>query len=239
MERKLNVRKRGKEMISALQTKDKETIIISLFVYLMIILLITPIHEFAHAWAAYKLGDDTAKLKGRLTLNPIASIDPFGTLGMLLFGFGWGKPVPVNPLRFKNYRKGMALTAAAGPISNLIVAFFGMIAWKMADAANFVHPSNGLGYLNLILQLFTTINVGLAVFNLIPVPPLDGQKILAYFTPKEFDEFMYRNQMFMTLALFALMASHVLDKVREFVLNGLDLLTFFAEPLANAIFGIS
>ena len=226
-------------MISAFRSGDATTIIISLFVYLMIIFLITPIHEFAHAWAAYKLGDDTARLKGRLTLNPIASIDPVGTAAMLLFGFGWGKPVPVNPLHFKNYRKGMALTAAAGPLSNLIVAFFGMIAWKIAIAAVYVHPSDGLEYLVTILQLFTTINVGLAVFNLIPVPPLDGQKILAYFTPKSFDEFMYRNQMFMTLALFALMASPVLDWLRSIVFKGLDLLTFFAEPLANAIFGIS
>ncbi|SDA15728.1 Zn-dependent protease (includes SpoIVFB) [Ruminococcus sp. YE71] len=226
-------------MISALQTKDKETIIISLFVYLMIILLITPIHEFAHAWAAYKLGDDTAKLKGRLTLNPIASIDPFGTLGMLLFGFGWGKPVPVNPLHFKNYRKGMALTAAAGPISNLIVAFVGMIAMKFSLAAWYVHPSDGMSYLYTILNLFTRINIGLAVFNLIPVFPLDGQKILAYFTPKGFDEFMARNQMFMTLALFALMMSPVLGKVREVVYFGLDKLTFFIDPIANAVFGIS
>ncbi len=225
-------------MISAFMSGDKETIILTFFVYLMIIFLITPIHEFAHAWAAHKLGDDTARLKGRLTLNPLASLDPLGTPAMLLFGFGWGKPVPINPLRFKEYRKGIALTALAGPLSNFIVAFFGMIAYKFALYYYFTNPTDVAYYIKWALELFTTLNIGLGVFNLIPIPPLDGQKILSYFTSKEVDEFMYRNQMFLTLALFALISSPILGKVREVVFIGYDKLTFFIDPIAQSLFPI-
>ena len=109
--------------------------ILEIGVHLIVLFMVIPIHEFAHAWSATKLGDDTPRYQGRLTLNPLAHIDPLGAICMVLTGFGWGRPVQVNPLRFKKYRKGMALTAAAGPISNLIVGLVGMIAYKIANAA--------------------------------------------------------------------------------------------------------
>ena len=98
---------------------------------LIVIFMCIPIHEYAHAWAATKLGDDTPRYQGRLSLNPLAHLDPIGALCIFFIGFGWGKPVQVNPIRFKNYRKGMALTAAAGPISNIIMGLIGIVLYKL------------------------------------------------------------------------------------------------------------
>ena len=99
---------------------------------LIVIFMCIPIHEYAHAWAATKLGDDTPRYQGRLSLNPLAHLDPIGALCIFFIGFGWGKPVQVNPIRFKNYRKGMALTAAAGPISNIIMGLIGIVLYKLS-----------------------------------------------------------------------------------------------------------
>ncbi len=234
---------------------DAATIIINIGAYLMIILLITPIHECAHAWAAYKMGDDTASLKGRLTLNPFAHLDPVGTVAMLVFGFGWGKPVPINPLRFREYRKGIGLTALAGPASNFIVAFFGMIAYKlvdyawMADLANRVSDDflngvdtsykNGLYYAYLLLYVFTSLNIGLAVFNLIPIFPLDGEKVLGWIAPKlhnKYQVFAERYSQFMPMILFALMMTPALGWLRSGAFWVLDKITFFADIIGKAVF---
>ena len=228
---------------------DAATIIINISAYLMIILLITPIHEFAHAWAAYKMGDDTASLQGRMTLNPFAHLDPVGTISMLIFGFGWGKPVPINPLRFKKYRRGIGVTALAGPASNLIVAFFGMIAYKLVEYAWMANMaktgdldsaySNGFYYAYLLLMLFTRLNVGLGVFNLIPIYPLDGEKILGWISPAIHDKYQViaqRYSQFMPLILFALMMSPVLGWLRSGAFWVLDKITFFADIIGKAVF---
>lgn len=221
-------------MISALRTGDMQTIIITIGVYLMIIFLITPIHETAHAWAAHKLGDDTAMYKGRISLNPFVHMDPIGTLSMVLFGFGWGKPVPINPLKFKSYRKGIALSALAGPMSNLIAAFFGMIVAKGCMYASINTGSYVLIYLYTIFNLFTSVNIGLAFFNLIPIPPLDGQKVLSYFTDKKFDDFMYRNQLMLTVILFAIINSPLMTIVGNAGYWLIDKATFFVDLIGRA-----
>lgn len=145
------------------------------------------VHEFAHAWSAWKLGDDTADRMGRLTLNPIAHVDPIGTVLLPLLGvpFGWARPVPVNPARFRrnvNMNTGMAITAAAGPISNILLAVLSTVAlalcWRWAPTA--IAPGQGVGEL---LQIMVLLNVNLALFNLIPVPPLDGSRIVDGFMP--------------------------------------------------------
>ena len=127
-------------IISYLLSGEIETALINLFVLMFVVLFINPIHEYAHAFTAYKLGDNTAKLEGRLTLNPLASFDLFGTLMFLLVGIGWAKPVPINPVNFKKQKQGMVITAAAGPISNLILALIS--AFVVAGISKFAPQSN-------------------------------------------------------------------------------------------------
>lgn len=137
-------------------------------------------HEFAHAYAAYRLGDNTAKDLGRLTINPLKHLDIVGTLLLIIAGFGWGKPVPFNPYNLKNQKWGPAIVSIAGPLSNVILAVIAGVLLKVL-AMNGLPVDNGLSFLlfNLVI-----INIVLAIFNLIPVPPLDGSKILYAFLPE-------------------------------------------------------
>ncbi len=144
------------------------------------------VHEWAHAWSAFKLGDDTAKMQGRLTLNPLAHIDPIGTLLLPLLGipFGWARPVPINPARFRrevHMSTGMALSASAGPLSNLILAVLCAVSYGVLyRVAPGVLEEQGV---QLLLRYGIELNVGLAVFNLVPIPPLDGSRILERLVP--------------------------------------------------------
>lgn len=142
-----------------------------------------PIHEWAHAWTAYQLGDDTAALRGRLTINPLAHLDPVGTLSLVFFGFGWGRPVPVSPYRLRgNRRASWALVSAAGPFSNLVLAMLAAIPFRMGWLSSY-GGSGSMISLQGILFDFIVINLSLTLFNLIPVPPLDGSRILAWLLP--------------------------------------------------------
>lgn len=153
----------------------------SFFVWAAALLVAITIHEFSHAWAADQLGDPTARLAGRLTLNPLAHLDPLGTLMLLLIRFGWGKPVPVDPFNLENPRRDSAFISLAGPASNLILATL------LSLIIRFSHLILGGSafMLELFLTPFVILNVGLAIFNLIPVHPLDGGKILVGFLPQE------------------------------------------------------
>jgi Zn-dependent protease len=146
------------------------------------LLLAVTIHEVAHGWVADRLGDPTARLAGRLTLNPLPHIDLFGALAFVLAGFGWAKPVPVNGRNLRRPLRDMALVAAAGPLSNFLVAFVGLVAFalvpRLVEAPFVVVPLTG------ILRYVYTFNLGLAIFNLIPLPPLDGGHFLPYFFPR-------------------------------------------------------
>ncbi len=167
------------------------------------ILLVIPIHESAHGLMAKWLGDDTALRQGRISLNPFVHLDPLGTVLMVLGGFGWAKPVPVNPVRFKHYRAGFALTALAGPVSNLIASFLAALAFAIilqtrsgeAGLLKLVTEQyDTMACVLLLLQFLVVVNIGLALFNLIPCPPLDGFNILRAFTPERFDRWIYQHQ---------------------------------------------
>lgn len=141
----------------------------------------TTVHEFCHAWSALMLGDDTAQRQGRVTLNPIMHFDPIGFLGMVLiaiggFGIGWGRPVPVNPNSLRGHQRGMALTALAGPVSNVVLAILFIIPLRFGNPAL---PQFG----DVLLRAMVWVNLLLASFNLIPIPPLDGHKILTGLLP--------------------------------------------------------
>lgn len=151
-----------------------------------------PIHEWAHAWTAYQLGDDTAALRGRLSINPLAHLDPIGTLSLVFFGFGWGKPVPVSPYRLRgNMRASWALVSAAGPFSNLVLAMLGAIPFRMGWLSLHLSDASVISLQGILLE-FILINLSLMLFNLIPIPPLDGSRILAWLLPPNWARAMER-----------------------------------------------
>lgn len=196
-------------------------LLINLCVRVFIIFCVLPVHEFAHGFVAYKLGDNTAKLKGRLTMNPLAHVDPFGALMVLLVGFGYAKPVPVNIGRFKRGKRKqyMALTAFAGPVSNIIMAtiftfFYCMIYYK------FMHLGETAMYVALFLSVAAQINISLAVFNLLPIPPLDGSRILNAVLPDRIYFKIMQYERYIVLVIFALIFMNVLDGPISF-LSGL------------------
>jgi len=145
------------------------------------LLVAVTVHELSHGLMADRLGDPTARLQGRITLNPLPHIDPLGALAFVLAGFGWAKPVPVNARNLRHPRRDMAWVAAAGPISNFVVAFVALVVLRLVGrlgAATFVEPVTGMLF---YIYLF---NLGLGIFNLIPLPPLDGGHFLPYFLPR-------------------------------------------------------
>lgn len=189
-----------------------EAILMQIIATLFVIFCILPLHEFAHGWMAEKLGDHTARAAGRLTMNPIASLDPFGALFLLLFGFGWAKPVPVNPWNFKKPKRDMAITALAGPVSNLLAALVGGILYFALYL--FVLPSASTSVfiaVDAFLSAYIVINVSLAVFNLLPVPPLDGSRVVSAFLSDRAMAAYYRYQNAIVMVLFLLLFSGVLD----------------------------
>jgi Zn-dependent protease len=154
-----------------------------------VVLFALTVHEFCHAWAANMLGDDTAKRQGRLTLNPLAHLDVLGTILMFVAGFGWAKPVPINPLNFKNPRKGMLLVALAGPFSNLIMAIAAGLSLRFLIPGLTgvgLNPSlSGVVSVSLVMIILTLeFGIALAVFNMIPIPPLDGSRVLYGLLPQ-------------------------------------------------------
>ncbi|MBU1635643.1 site-2 protease family protein [bacterium] len=155
------------------------------------ILLALTFHEFSHGWMAYKLGDPTAKLAGRLSMNPLVHLDPFGTLMIFLVRFGWAKPVPVNPRYFKEPKRDMLLVSVAGPAANILLAFVSGMLLRTFHAGSFNFlPANLLQPLYIMVKFSLQINLALAIFNLLPVPPLDGSKILYGILPPQY-EYIY------------------------------------------------
>nr|WP_041722770.1 site-2 protease family protein [Caldicellulosiruptor saccharolyticus] len=182
------------------------------------------VHEAAHGYVAYLQGDDLPKRQGRITLNPLPHIDIFGIIALMLFGFGWAKPVVTDPRNYKNPKVGMGLTALAGPVANILSAIVFAIVLKYIDKYNLV--SNR--YVLIMLQQAYLINVYLAIFNLLPIPPLDGSKILFIFAPVKYIEFYYRFELIGQIILIACiffapyLLSFVLQPIAYFVFTFID-----------------
>ncbi|MEW6244703.1 MAG: site-2 protease family protein [Bacillota bacterium] len=194
----------------------------TLFSRLPALIIALVFHEFAHAAVADQLGDPTPRYAGRLTLNPLAHLDPIGFVALWFFRFGWAKPVPVNPYNFRDYRRGMLTVALAGPVMNVILAFITLLVIKIFTLTRFSVIGNLVWYL-------LYYNVWIAVFNLIPVPPLDGSKVLAGLLPGRQTAVLYGMQPYSWLVLFALIylgiIPMILLPVSQAVLTVLDRLT--------------
>jgi len=182
-----------------------------------------PVHEWAHAWAAYQLGDDTAALRGRLTLNPLAHLDPIGTLGLVFFDFGWGKPVPVNPYRLRgNLRASWALVSVAGPLSNLIIAMLAAIPFRLGWLSLYASTASIISLRSILLD-FIYINLTLMLFNLIPIPPLDGSRVLAWLLPPRWADALDRMEYFGGAGLLLIL----------YLISRLGLLSLIIRPMMD------
>lgn len=179
---------------------DFTTALMQILASLVVIFLIMPFHEWAHAFTAYKFGDTSIKSRGRLTLNPLDHIDPIGALLIILIGFGWAKPVPVDDRYFKNPKVGMGITALAGPVANFVAALAGgLILNALFKFSYSFITSNVIGsYIYMFFSYYIVLNICLAVFNLVPIPPLDGSKILFMFLPDKwvYNLYKYENVFF-------------------------------------------
>ena len=199
---------------------DPIALIAGLFASVFVVFCTMPVHECAHAFVANKLGDGTARLSGRMTLNPMKHIDPIGALMIILVGFGYAKPVPVNPRNFKNPKTGMALTALAGPVSNLLMAAIFILL------KNIVGVLPAANVLATALYLFFTYAAIINMFNLIPIPPLDGSRVLQLLIPSKYYYKFLQYERYIVLIVFALLFFGVLSRplayLETVIFNGLD-----------------
>ena len=189
-------------------------------------------HEFAHAYVAFRLGDPTAKLNGRLTLNPLAHLDPMGTIMLFLFRFGWAKPVPVDPRNLKNPKRDMLWISAAGPLMNMLLAVVSGIAIRIFLATDLAYssPQSNMGTLFQMLSLSLQINLVLAFFNLLPIPPLDGSKIFAGLLPDRYAHQIYMVERKGPMILFGIIIFGMI--------TGVHILGMLIHPFVNVFYSL-
>lgn len=218
--------------------------IISLLLYIVIILISLSVHELSHGYAAYLCGDATARNLGRLTLNPLAHLDPIGTLMMLVFGFGYAKPVPINPRNFNHYKRDLCIVSLAGPASNLLLAFFGTLVFYLTGIFLPYEVKVSIGgsvWFSFCIS-FITANTSLCVFNLLPIPPLDGSRILSAALPGKIAYYYLKYERYIMIAMFVLLYQGALDSVLTFLSGGLldgifTVVDFIFSPLVKLIYG--
>ncbi|MEW5784882.1 MAG: site-2 protease family protein [Bacillota bacterium] len=173
-----------------------------------VLLIAITVHEYAHARMAYHFGDATAQQQGRMNLNPINHLDPIGTLMILLVGFGWAKPVPINPYQFRNYRVGLRWVSLAGPLANFALGFISLIFYSLLFKAG-ISAALVYGFMSTLVQ----INILLGIFNLIPIPPLDGSKILVSVAPDAFLRFYRQLEPYAPLLLLMLIVTGLFGRI--------------------------
>ena len=193
------------------------------------ILLALSFHEYAHAWMANRKGDPTAKMLGRLTMNPLAHLDPMGTLMIVIVHFGWAKPVPVNPLNLKDPKKDMLWIALAGPASNVILAAGLGLLIRVMNGFGVRIDGSFLGLFQYMLYFAVMINLVLAIFNMLPIPPLDGSKILFGVLPTEYEEPYLRFQQYGPMLLFGLVIMSSFLRIPIFSFWIMPFVSFFSE----------
>lgn len=220
-----------------------DQVLFMLGAYVVLLGVMMPVHEAAHAWAAVRLGDQTPRFAGRLTLNPLAHLDPIGALMIVLFGIGYARPVPVDPRNFKKPRRDMALTALAGPMANLLMAVLCVAVFRLVMTltggqiyvqGNYIYYTGQAVYYAYIvcIQVLASTNLMLAVFNLLPLPPLDGSRIFGALLPPRWTYWMDQYHTYVRMAVMLLVVTGVLDGP----------LTFLEQCIGNAIcalFGLS
>ena len=203
----------------------------------LVVLLTIPFHESAHALVSHCLGDDTAVRAGRLSLNPMRHFDPLGALCMLVGGVGWAKPVSINPYNYKNPKVGMAVSAAAGPISNLLLAWVSMILYKICYYSS---AGDAVPFIEMFFYYMITMNLSLAVFNLIPVPPFDGSRIFLLFLPEKLYFKLMKYERYIMIALLAAVWMGLLDTPLYYLNNAVwDLLsagTGYIDRIAYSVY---
>lgn len=182
-----------------------------------VIFCATPLHEYAHALIAVKLGDDTPRLRGRLTINPMAHIDKRGAIMILLFGFGYAKPVEVRMRNFKKPKRDMALVALAGPVSNLLQAFIFVFIYNALYHFGGFADNSMMIYMSLFFLYASVININLAVFNLIPIPPLDGSRLLTALLPSKYYYKIMQYERYIMIGLIVLLFTGILTTPLSFV----------------------
>lgn len=231
-------------LIQGWGTESMPALLMQLAAIVVVMFTALPFHEFAHAWMAKKMGDNTAQMHGRLTLDPFKHLDAMGALMLLVVGFGFAKPVPVNPRNFHNRKKGMLFTALAGPAANLVLAIPFALVLSVAMIALAASPSDfTLLFFTFALHLLR-LNIFLMVFNLIPMPPLDGFQIIDFFLPVQASLWVHRNTHIIRWIFFGLVIFGLFTPIISFVASpitgvferGALALARLAQPLAALVF---
>jgi len=220
---------------------DPMQLMVQMLYFIPIALITMVVHECSHGYIAYKLGDPTAKMMGRLTPNPLKHLDPIGFIMMIVVGFGWAKPVPINPRYFKNPKKGMAISAIAGPASNIIMAIVGVIIvdilFVLANIFRWTN-SNAIAVSAVtFFSYFAQLNVFFAVFNLIPVPPLDGSRIVNYFLSQRASYYYAYIERYGFIVMALLLFTGILSWPLQFISNGILNGIYFVIDKIFSLFG--
>ncbi len=232
------------DLIYGFDVSNPMATVLALARLLIIVVLTLTVHEVAHGWVAKKLGDDTAERMGRLSLNPLHHLDPIGFLCMLIAGFGWAKPVPINARRFKNPKRGMALSALAGPVSNLLMALAAVIPielmFKFLLTESYASSSDFLQKLVPVtlsfLLTFHYMNIALAVFNFLPVPPLDGSRVLYSVLPDKLYFGVMKYERTISIVIMLLLFVGLLDFPLSWISAKISYGMQWIVPVQNMIF---